>query len=382
MSRVVKREVTKQRVAKQRITKQAARGSAIRETFTGLLSWRVITVPIVVIVSVLIGVYVAFTASSVSASQLEALEKDLSGRYVLKLTDSQGPIEAQVCERLRNFGGVVTAFAISDEHRPYSLGNKVRVPLAEVSPGFIDYVAADSQLGAAAASSMLVGADIAERAGLVTGARIVLNDEYSSSQGAGFSSGQHNVSVVDRTARTGLSDDLVAMVNSANFLARECIIEVRPYAIDDVSIGAGALVPGATAAVSAFDPVLEGDSSPERAIKVLIGGPVVWMAAVLLLLMPLALWYVRRAEWALFFAFGVNMRWQAMAVAGEWILLIGIPALVGAAWALILLPATVTWLGYLIALLNLAAILLLAVLSVPLWLIYLRFSSVLQSLKD
>lgn len=357
-----------------------ARWSAAREAVTNLWTWRAITIPLTLIMSILVGGYFTSTAGSVSASEQDAINKDLAGRYVITVGADGQPIESTICERMRNVDGVLTSFALADEYTPHRLGNKVRASVADVSPGFIDYVDAGMNLQGQK-SSVLIGADIAERAGLVTGAHVRLEAENPIAANQ-ESNTDHQVVVIDRTVRTGLSDDLIATVNADSFLARYCIVESRPGASADIATGIRALVPGGSASVNALDAALEDDRTPETSIRSAIGGPVVWMAGLLFSLIPLAFWYVRRAEWALFFAFGVNMRWHTIATVVEWLLLVALPVTLGVAWAIVLSPATTSWLGFKIALLNVGSILTLSLIVIPLWLAYLRFSSVLQSLKD
>lgn len=366
----------------QRRSAKSHRFTSFIEAGKSLWTWRFVTVPLVIMVGIVTGIYTGTTIDTVTTAQQQAVDKNEAGRYVLTLAQGDQDVGAHTCERIRNLDGVHTSFAISDGYTHYTLDNKVSTIVTDVSPGFIDYVNVAPHVQGATASPAFVGADIAERAGVTKGTKITGAPAGQTADTAINRILENDAILVPKTSRTGLNDDLIANINATNFPARHCLVEAVPAAVTDVAASLPSFISGVQAEVGPYDEVLESDRGPETALSATVGGPVAWMGGGLLTLLPLTLWFIRRAEWALFSAFGVTFRWLISIGTIEWLLLIGVPVLAGAGWGVVATLNDASWLGYKIAIFNTGAMATLGLLALPLWILFLKTTSVLQALKE
>lgn len=343
------------------------------EARANVWAWRALTSVVAIAACGVVGI--GFLSTSRSAADAARLGRalDLAGRQVLVLNSPVGEtLSAVTCERLRALPQAKAAFALSPDPGLADLGAAGRVTVLRASPGLADYFGVATGPGRA----VYAGPGLAERAGLVTGAQVSMVLDGAPSEPV-------PVTVVERSPRTGLIDDAIVVVDATAFGAEQCFVEAVPGSRAPLVVAIPAFLPyGSALRSEPLDAVLEADGRPERHLADLAGGFRVWSGALLLLALPLALWFARRAEWALYSSFGVARSRVVLIAAIEWWLIVGLPGLLAGMWGVLWSPTDAGAVPFVVASWNAVAMLAVGIGVVPLWAAYLRSSPAVEALKE
>lgn len=345
----------------------------LSEAWSNLWAWRTVTIPFAILIAVISGFTLLRTANDVASAQRSARSLDEQGRQVLFVRSAGSTLSARSCERVRSSGSVRTAFALAAETEVVRTSLGSRVTLLEVSPSFVDFV--ETLATTVRPDSVLVGESLAERSGLVDGALLSVERDGTTRI--------ERVTVLSRSPRTGFFDDAVVVIDASDFGAERCVVEAEPGHRPSISESLPSLfAANPPAVVEPFDPVLESNTTPERELAASGGDVGVVGAGLLMGLLVLASWYVRRAEWAIYRSLGLRLVGIAAMALIEWIVLIGVPIASAGLWTTLAAPTDTGSTPVSIGAWNLVAAASVAFLAVPAWITYAALASTLQELKD
>lgn len=249
---------------------------------------------------------------------------DHEGRQLLVVSRETGDagVPAAYCEALRRLPGVVASGG-ADTASTVRLTTGQDVPIQIVTPGFLAVL--DEPITAGPA--LRLGGTLADDLGANDGpSRIVIAD--------GAEPETVVVAPLPIGPRTGSIDDSLVAVAPPLGTVDTCIVEPEVEARAGLVASIASLSPPTVPViVLAFREDLERDRSPERDLARVSGGPLTLVVAALLALTLMAWWYARRQELTLYRTFGLAGRHLRALLMFEWILVVFLPAVAGAAWA-------------------------------------------------
>jgi hypothetical protein len=258
---------------------------------------------------------------------------DEAGRQTLRVTSqlSNGSLAAGFCDATNTIDGVSAAGSVQPLGQ-VRLSTGQMVTAQAVTPGFIDVVSPSVRANTA---PVLVGATLSEALGLQTGSYVQVID------GGPPALRTRPAAALPLAAgpRTGTIDDSLLIVRGPIGDAQECWVEPDHSHRRSIIAAIAAMAPRSQpVAILPLNEALERDSSPERQLRELAAGPLAVLSGLLIALASGLWWYARRQELSLYRAFGLSIGSTTRLLIAEWILLVGAPAVAGAAWG-----AWATW---------------------------------------
>lgn len=258
----------------------------------------------------------------------EGVDLDQRGRNLLRVTSALGTpasLDLAFCDRLASVDGVEAAGGIRRRGR-VRLASGSRTRIQEISGGMTALTGRGDVTDPAVLLSCALAA---ERNGLRDGAWIEIPEEHGMPQPL-------TVQRVPQTDRTARLDDSLLRVVAPLGPADECWVAVDPGRRTALTAVIRDLLPPENpAGVVEFNPALH-EADPERDLREVPRSPITVFGGLAVALLAGMWWYGRRQEWILYRVFGLDVGARSGIMFVEWLLIGAIPALVGAAWAIVL----------------------------------------------
>lgn len=350
---------------------QRRRGALLitAEAVRNVRAWAALTGSLIVLSAVLGAVLSWSTATTADRSARQIADLDDGGRQVLRIVPSAARLPAAFCDRLRALPSVSAAYGIGSLGRA-RLSTRSAVTTLAATAGVYDYfgVAVSAKRGA----TVLAGATVTERNGFVDGGWTRFDSTGPSR------SGSHHVTTrtLEQTPRTGDVDDVIIVDLALSASAVECRVEPVDGAREALAASLAALAPRDSAVrVVSLRPDIELADEPDRRLASLPGNLATLAVGGSMSLALAAWWFVRRAEWALYRAFGMTSLGLGALALVEWLLVCGLPMAAGGAWGLAATPAGSVDTAYMLAASNLAVAIAITLTTVGAWSMYLRVFS-------
>lgn len=291
----------------------------------------------VAVLSMAIGVAVpTATAIEVGSIERDARRATSAGINVMSVTvENRGPISAARCEDLGRVsgvlsaGGIVARESISLITRPHEA-----LELIRATPGAVR-VLWPNQRTQASASSVIAGSIVATLHGLgensILGYRVARGSEV-------------NYAIVGATApasaRGERLDNTIVIASAPVGVVTECLVESMPGARDDVLLALEGWFPrDAGVVISPFYLPDSSWSSPDERLETRMSQQFPLLGAVALTAAVLAVWFARRADFALYRHLGMSRRRLLLMQVAEAVMLVILPASLGLTVSLFLLAS-------------------------------------------
>lgn len=316
------------------------------------------------------------TVTTAERSIAEITALDEGGRQVLRVVPPQGtPIPAGFCDRLQALDSVAAAYGIGEiEQARLSTGALITVQ--EATAGIDNYLHLSRT--EYAGTTALAGSSVSERNGFVDGAWVQFGELAPPTLAGRFA----QTVVVDQSERTTNLDDSLIVDLPLSGSAIECRVEPVPGARLDLAGGLPALSSsGDRLEVAPLRPDIETEDEPDRRLAGLPGNLATLGSGILLGLVMLSWWYIRRAEWALYRTYGLST--AALGVLGllEWALVCALPLVVGGLWGIAATTPGSIEVAYRLAAANLVITGLVSATAIGLWTAFTRAFSPALALR-
>lgn len=309
------------------------------------------------------------------AAYAEVARLDSAGRNVLRVVaDGGGKLPSRYCDSLGHIAVTRSAFGLSTGPR-LRLANGVVASSFVVTPGATRFLRVTPR-----GHETYIGAGLARRAGITEGGWT----SFATARSLVSPGGVREISVVTDADRTRSFDDAVVVLKSpSSGVSDECWVEAAPGASALLSAAIGNLsADGARISVVPLRPDLPSGADQESELRGLPGELSAVSAGLLSTLWVLAIWFVRRQEWALYQSFGIRRRAMIGIALSEWAVLAALPLMLGTAWGVATAGTHLDGRAYRIGLANGAVALALSLVAVPLWCVFLHRSSVARTLRE
>lgn len=350
-------------------------GLSVQEALGNVRGWLTVATLIAILAAAVGAAITSHTVHSAEAdvTQIETLQ--LEGRHVLRVVPQAGRIDSAFCDGLQANSAVLSSYAVLEVRQVgLTIGQAVTTQL--VTAGFLRYFDVASHAVPGSMPRAIVGSTLAGRLGIVDGGWIAFNTDAP----LGLAGQVVTTQVLPQTLRSTSVDDSVVIVHAPTMGATECIVEPQPAARTDLAASIDALASVAVD-VLPLDPDIAAQTEPDRRLAALPADIVTLGGSGVAILALLAWWFLRRAEWALYRAFGMRSGALVGIAVAEWTGVIAIPMLIGGAWGIAFTRTGTAELAYHLGIDNLAVALVISSAAVGVWSAYSVSSSVNLALR-
>lgn len=276
----------------------------------------------------------ALAGSFIDLQRIESLQAEqvYAGSNVVSVTPSSADrgntLDAARCDGLRSIEGVRSAGAIMASYEVFSDASpSERFAIIEVTPGYLQLAYPRDSLIATA--STVAGASVVDRLGMRSGATFASRSR----------DGRQAFSIpideaTNEPARREPFDRAVMIAVAGTGNVFECLVEAQPGKIDAVSAATQSWFAPIAVTVRPELPnnSLAADPAAELTTRFSQWLPIALGAA--LVIVTLSSWWGRRADYAIYRAFGLSVAQLALFLTVETAITLWLPVIIGANMAL------------------------------------------------